>query len=763
MTKFNSYNVSAGGSARLYTPSLDLSTSAKPLTFWMSHDNGYSIANDRIQIQVSTNGGTIWTDVGTAIPRYDATCSIACWKEHTVDLSAYAGQPSVMVGFLAISEFGNNIFVDDVKIGEPWAPCPYVTLEPNLEGSSCRGSTVDYGPLTARNVTPNADTLNITVNGNLWPTTVDPSSLILDPNGAGDVNASVQIPWWADPGSKDVVSLTATGQLSGLSDNAILSTNSVLVSDYTDLTNGITGHGTRDHSVVYYDGKLYKIGGYNGAVQAWLDIYDIATDTWTPATAMPAARYWMDCVVIDGVDPKIYCAGGYQASVTDTLYIYDINSDQWSTGTALPAARYAYSGVALGGKYYVMGGYTTTYQNTVIVYDPNTGLWDDTTVPAMSAARRYAPAGVIGGKIYIAGGMTGGSTFTSSAEVYDPVGNTWSSISPIPFPNGWVRAADGVLHDRYLMLAGGYAGDLTASNYMLVYDSVNDTWVGQVAMDHLIYSAEGDGDGNYFYIVSGRLYEGSVFVYSDYTTLVDECPAVAPEIEVTAPPLEKTLSPNETSTISFTIGNIGNVDLLWSLAEFPAADWLSELPAAGTILPQGSTEVVVTFNSAALIPDVYTTTLIVSNDDPEDPGITLPVTLTVTPEFDLGVTKSASPDVVAVGEMITYTLEVTNNGPQAAKGVELVDTLPDLVTFSFADPGCTEADGVVTCVIGSLAVDGTVSIDIVVTAEVDGNALNTVEVSSQSFDPDQENNTATVVTTINPAIFKLYLPIVLKH
>ena len=49
---------------------------------------------------------------------------------------------------------------------------------------------------------------------------------------------------------------------------------------------------------------------------------------------------------------------------------------------------------------------------------------------------------------------------------------------------------------------------------------------------------------------------------------------------------------------------------------------------------------------------------------------------TVNPAADLSLTKSDSPDPVAAGELLTYTLGVHNAGPQDATGTTVTDTLP---------------------------------------------------------------------------------------
>ncbi len=114
LAKFNSYNASSGSQTRVYRSSgfaVASSYTTVTLKFWMYHDTGYSSYNDRIQPQVSTNG-TTWTNVGSAISRYNGSTG---WAQVTIDLSAYKGQ-TVRLGFLGISAYGNNMTLDDVTV-----------------------------------------------------------------------------------------------------------------------------------------------------------------------------------------------------------------------------------------------------------------------------------------------------------------------------------------------------------------------------------------------------------------------------------------------------------------------------------------------------------------------------------------------------------------------------------------------------------------------------------------------------------------------
>jgi hypothetical protein len=111
---FNSYTSAAGSQTRIYRSTsfaIPSSVTSATLTFWVYHETGYSTDNDQVQAQVSTNGST-WSNVGSAVSRYNGSTG---WAQATVDLSAYKGQ-SVYLGFLGISAYGNDEYVDDVTV-----------------------------------------------------------------------------------------------------------------------------------------------------------------------------------------------------------------------------------------------------------------------------------------------------------------------------------------------------------------------------------------------------------------------------------------------------------------------------------------------------------------------------------------------------------------------------------------------------------------------------------------------------------------------
>lgn len=115
---------------------------------------------------------------------------------------------------------------------------------------------------------------------------------------------------------------------------------------------------------------------------------------------------------------------------------------------------------------------------------------------------------------------------------------------------------------------------------------------------------------------------------------------------------------------------------------------------------------------------------------------------------DLTLVKNDSPDPVAVGENIVYTLTVGNNGPDAATGVTITDTLPASLTFVSASAGCTQAGRVITCDVGGLAVGASAQVQITATATAAGTVTNSASVSGNEGDSNPANNNATEETQV---------------
>jgi uncharacterized repeat protein (TIGR01451 family) len=128
-----------------------------------------------------------------------------------------------------------------------------------------------------------------------------------------------------------------------------------------------------------------------------------------------------------------------------------------------------------------------------------------------------------------------------------------------------------------------------------------------------------------------------------------------------------------------------------------------------------------------------------------------PFDTTLLAGADLNLAKTDSPDPAHVGQLLTYTLTVTNNGPQNATGVVVTDSLPKSTGFGSASAPCVRNGKTnVTCNFGTLASGSSASATINVKPTSKGTITNTATVSSTSRDPNSGNNTATAQTTVQP-------------
>lgn len=173
----------------------------------------------------------------------------------------------------------------------------------------------------------------------------------------------------------------------------------------------------------------------------------------------------------------------------------------------------------------------------------------------------------------------------------------------------------------------------------------------------------------------------------------------------------------------------------------------------------GQTTVTVHFtaDNAADVDD--TATVAASTPDPVSTNNTAVGHVHFFSSADLSITKTASPNPVLAGNNVTYTITVANAGPSTAQNVVVTDNLPvQLTNVSVTSAGNTCNAGVpgslpLTCNMGSIANGASEQITVVATVKPstpNGTILfNNGSVSSDTSDPDNSNNAASVSTTVN--------------
>ena len=105
---------------------------------------------------------------------------------------------------------------------------------------------------------------------------------------------------------------------------------------------------------------------------------------------------------------------------------------------------------------------------------------------------------------------------------------------------------------------------------------------------------------------------------------------------------------------------------------------------------------------------------------------------------------------MVAGTALTYSITVTNNGPSDATGVIVTDTLPIGTSFVSASAGCTEAEGTVTCDVGSIATGASAMVTVQVTVDpgTTGPITNSASVAGSETDPNAANNNATETSAV---------------
>jgi large repetitive protein len=134
--------------------------------------------------------------------------------------------------------------------------------------------------------------------------------------------------------------------------------------------------------------------------------------------------------------------------------------------------------------------------------------------------------------------------------------------------------------------------------------------------------------------------------------------------------------------------------------------------------------------------DVAATSLIVSSTDP-------------------AIVKTG-PATVTAGSNVTYTITVTNQGPNTAMDATFTDPLPPNTTFvsvtqnSGPAAACDLIANTLICGTPALGSGLAMEFSLVLTAGNTPSITNTAETGTSSYDSDPSNNESTAVTTVTP-------------
>jgi N-acetylneuraminic acid mutarotase len=244
------------------------------------------------------------------------------------------------------------------------------------------------------------------------------------------------------------------------------------------------------------DGRIITAGGLRrpGRVTEIEDrtgIYDPASDVWSEGPRLPQPRHHP--MLIAGADGTVFALGGYGRSEagdwTGMTEVWAMEADGWREAGRMPGPLSETVGVELGGWLHLVSGRSPGAANgqwndqgdvdTHRVFRPGEGRWEMARPCPM--ARNSAAGAVLDGALWVAGGRTVNGGGTGRLDRYDPAGDRWDTLAPIPASPATSQQVGGGLA---MAAAGGklvaFGGEWFAPGGGGVFA---ETWVYEPAAD----------------------------------------------------------------------------------------------------------------------------------------------------------------------------------------------------------------------------------------------------------------------------------------
>ena len=189
------------------------------------------------------------------------------------------------------------------------------------------------------------------------------------------------------------------------------------------------------HASAYLNGKIYRIAGAAIGTDYHVEVYDIATNSWSMAANYPVANHTLMATALGGY---IYGAGGN--AFPTNAYRYDPNTNTWAAIADLPAGRSAAASDVYNGRWLLAGGDVNfATSNSVIAWDPATNTWNN--LSNMVQARDYLAGATAGQSFYAVAGNSGPGTPTNDNQQYTetpcatPTPTATPTATPTPTPS----------------------------------------------------------------------------------------------------------------------------------------------------------------------------------------------------------------------------------------------------------------------------------------------------------------------------------------
>jgi hypothetical protein len=258
--------------------------------------------------------------------------------------------------------------------------------------------------------------------------------------------------------------------------------------------------------------SIYVVGGFvpaGPATTSAVERYDVAANRWTRVRSMPLALNHPAAVAHRGA---VYVVGGYTGRAglsgeTDAFLRYDPASNRWARMPAMPTARAALAVGVIGDRLYAAGGARAggTPLRSLEVFDFRTRRW--AAGPAMAVAREHVAGATAGGGFYVLGGRRRGLNNLATAERYVPALRRWERLPDLRRARSGIAAA--AIGNRVLVFGGEEPGATIAP--VELYDPRLRRWLPRPTMRTPRHGLGGVAAGARAYAIEGGVEPGFSF------------------------------------------------------------------------------------------------------------------------------------------------------------------------------------------------------------------------------------------------------------
>lgn len=236
------------------------------------------------------------------------------------------------------------------------------------------------------------------------------------------------------------------------------------------------------------------------SVTACVNVVVVNSSGWSTLANMPTPREWVS-VASDG--QQLFAIGGWGGSNHSANEMFDATTQAWSVLPNMPEARYAGTGAqVIGGKIYVAGG-VLTYPNTtssLFVYDIAAGSW--TTGPASPATMGCGASARIGSDLYAFSGCKTSFVYDNALYRYDTVLQQWTTLPPAP--NKHVYPSMVAIGGKLYVVSGIEDESNTVTGTVDVFDPSTNSWSTIAPLPTPRFLTSAVAIGSKIYVIGGN-------------------------------------------------------------------------------------------------------------------------------------------------------------------------------------------------------------------------------------------------------------------